>query len=481
MKIDLTSNELWGNEAGEDENGEKLESYFLSKPEFSRFYDKENKLLFVRAKKGLGKSALLKHAMSVCMKGNNQDLFLYLKGSDLETIQNIEEHSPNDFIRGWQQRICTRINYEIGSSIHFAYSDDTINVVEKAELAGFKSRNIVRCLADRIKYKLELKPVTTGEEKALLKRLTNIEKSSVWLFIDDIDATFTNSDKERISISTFFSACRNLVNDVTGLHIRASVRTDVWQILSQFDESLDKCEQYMLDIKWSTNETGEILNNKILSYIRSKYPKESWGYINADQRTILSLVFKNPFPWSSHTVDCFRPIHILSAGRPRWAAMLCKLAGQAAVACGNNTISIRHISSQLKTYGKSRIDDLYKEHRHQCAQLADIIESFSGGPAKYTTKELLEHITEKIIRGKGVVPIVGASPSGGSIAIAHFLFQIGFICARDSRKEDTLGFVRFEDRPNLLTTNTNLDDGLPWEIHPSYRGILRIKSNNKYD
>jgi hypothetical protein len=38
-----------------------------------------------------------------------------------------------------------------------------------------------------------------------------------------------------------------------------------------------------------------------------------------------------------------------------------------------------------------------------------------------------------------------------------------------------LGFIRFEDRPHLLSSNENRDDGLPWEVHPSYRSVLRIK------
>ena len=109
------------------------------------------------------------------------------------------------------------------------------------------------------------------------------------------------------------------------------------------------------------------------------------------------------------------------------------------------------------------------------SNFGDIIESFSGGPSRYTTSELLSHITDKIIKRKGFIQITRNISSSGSVAIAHFLFQIGFICARDSKENDSLGFVRFEDRPNLLTYSQNLDDGLPWEIHPSYREILRIK------
>ena len=47
-----------------------------------------------------------------------------------------------------------------------------------------------------------------------------------------------------------------------GRRIRASVRTDVWAILAQFDEALDRCRQYLTDISWSNNEAEEILTRE---------------------------------------------------------------------------------------------------------------------------------------------------------------------------------------------------------------------------
>src|SRR5258708_37357796 len=57
---DLIEPELFGNEAGDDEPVEVLSSYFLDKPEFEPFYQPATKLAFVRSRKGVGKSALLK-------------------------------------------------------------------------------------------------------------------------------------------------------------------------------------------------------------------------------------------------------------------------------------------------------------------------------------------------------------------------------------------------------------------------------------
>jgi hypothetical protein len=484
MRDDLVDPELFGNEAGEDEDITVLNSYFVDKREFTDFYSSKRAIAFVRSKKGVGKSALLKRCMSKQEKRSPDDLHIYVKGSDLIAIQDLPTTSPNELIFGWQQRICSRINFELGSQLKLAWSDEAITLVESAELAGFKGRNLVGTLMDRFKTKIgiggvEVSPakIQAANAQSLLERISLKRKSSVWIFVDDIDATFLNTEHERIRTSTFFSACRNLANSVEGLYIRASVRTDVWAILKQYDESLDKCEQYILDLKWSTEETGAILTQKILSYFQRKHPSNQ-KYMrldpDLDQREILRLVFYPTFPWNRGPVDPFRPIHVLSAGRPRWAGQLCKLAGKSAYDQAVALIGVGQLRHNMVRYGELRVDDLYREHRHQCPNLQSIIEAFAGGRERFSTMELQTKITNSIIDVIGFPIIDGAVKSQGSLAIAHFLYRVGFICARDDRDHRGLGFVRYEDRPNLLSSKANLDDGLNWEIHPSYRDVLRI-------
>lgn len=480
---DLIDPELFGNEAGDDEDVSVLNSYFLDKPEFQRFSSPAVKLAFVRSRKGVGKSALLRRTLYQRQNAEADEILVYVKASDLMALQQVDQSSPDQLIYGWQQRICTQINRELGAALRVGFSDDSMLLIESAELAGFRGRNIVSALFDRLKIKglgadLERARLEVADAQALTERVLAAKGITVWLFIDDVDATFLNTESERLKVSTFFSACRNLASSVEGLCIRASVRTDVWSVVSQYDEALDKCEQYMLDLVWSTEETGRILENKILSFFRRFYP-EDLSYkakqLPRDGESVRRLVFREPFPWSNRSLESFRPIHILSAGRPRWAAQLCKLAGKDAHGKSALLISMGHIKSVLKDYGVFRVSDLYKEHRHQCPSLQAILESFSGGRFRFTTSQLLDHIAEKIVIRHGIPKIDGENQDRGTLSVAHFLYRIGFIAARDEGDSTGLGFVRFEDRPNLLVADENLDDGLGWEIHPSYREVLRLK------
>ena len=484
-RSDLIHAELFGNEAGDDEDKEVLDSYFLDKQEFDNFYSPTTKIAFVRSRKGVGKSALLRQTHFTRQKQSDAgELLIYLKASDLIAIQEISTSSPNDLIYGWQQRICTQINRELGASLSLGFSDDSMMLIESAELSNFRNKNLVSALIDRLRFKglgveIDRSRPAISDSQALLTRVMEKKDILVWIFIDDIDATFLNTEHERLKASTFFSACRNLSNTVEGLCIRASVRTDVWSVLAQYDEALDKCEQYMLDLTWSTIETGKIIDNKILSYFSRYYPDDPKFQAlqkAPDGHVIRNIVFHEPFPWGARrSLESFRPIHILSAGRPRWAAQLCKLSGKEAFNKRARLISIGHVRAVLREYGRKRLDDLYKEHRHQCPTLQNLVESFSGGPRRFNTDSLLDFVADKIIRKFGLPLIDGVTPARGAVAVAHFLFRIGFIAARDDSDATGLGFIRFEERPNRLSTDANLDDGLEWEIHPSYRQVLRIK------
>lgn len=481
MREDLLSDELFGNEAGEDEEKQRLSDYYLEKPENIVFFSPKKRLQFVRARKGVGKSALLNYAMYKNECEYDKDIFISIKASELITLSDVKSNDDLEWTNCWQQRICTRIAVELGKKIRFASDDDSITLVETSELSGFKGRNIISALADRITLKInsnevEAKKLPVVNALELLKRYSTSNDQRVWLFIDDIDATFINTEENKLKTSTFFTACRYLVNDVKGLNIRASVRTDVWSLLSDFDEALDKCEQYMLDLKWSTSDTGKILAKKILTYYKEEYPSnEVCSYsIKDDEEKIFKLFFTKTLRWGNKNVPPHRAIHILSAGRPRWAAQLCKIAAKDAYAKNREVIAISNITFAMDEFGKYRLADLYKEHSHQCSNLRSIIETFRNGPKIYRTKDLIGFIQQGIDKDIVDACIDGNVLKASALDIAHFLYRIGFITLRTDEYDNALGFTRFEDQPNLLIP-ANLNPSDLWEIHPAYRNALNLK------
>ena len=159
-------------------------------------------------------------------------------------------------------------------------------------------------------------------------------------------------------------------------------------------------------------------------------------------------------PATPRRLEAFRPIHILSGGRPRWASQLCRMAGKEAFRVDSGLIGISSVRSCLKEYGQSRLADLYKEHRHQCPQMELLVEAFPGSVSQYSTTELLVKTQRDIIVKYGPPMIDGVAAK--SLATAHFLYRIGFLNGRDDRTRGApRAFVAFEQRPHLLSSRQN--------------------------
>lgn len=115
-------------------------------------------------------------------------------------------------------------------------------LVEEAERQGFKGRNLLSAIFERVpvKGKAHLGGV---ELEAAAKKLgaTNPEatvrrwlsgRDPVWLFVDDVDQNFQNNTLGKMKVASFFVACREITNSVPELRIRAAVRPNVWTILN---------------------------------------------------------------------------------------------------------------------------------------------------------------------------------------------------------------------------------------------------------
>ncbi len=487
--IDLTDNALFGNDAGEDEDPDVLAAYFVESENFRLFHDQRAKLQVARARKGMGKSTLLSKFAYDLTNRYKYKIVIQATGADFIGFENIPPHDFSAHIHKWRELICSRISAELAKQIGFASNDTEVTMVESAEIDGYKGRNLLGCLLARVGGRLPsvngnltstptliVTPQKARDNFQLLKRYCDQEPDAVvWLLIDDIDSTFINSEESRSRVSTFFSACRNLVREIKGIHIRSSVRTDVWTVIAK-NEDLDKFEQYITDIIWSGEEFRRILLKRILAYALRKNPARvdlKQLDVDKDADFISSMVFVPYLQWGTKRVRPFNPIKILAAGRPRWMSQLCRLAGAAAKRHHHLVIGIQDINASMEKYGSYRLSDLYKEHAHQFSHLQKLIEVFSGGVSMYSTETLLSLITRKYILpiGAAGVPPLEGEPYTNPLQFAHFLYKIGFIAGRP----DTETYLFFEDHPALLRRDLSVDPSINWEIQPSYRQALRIR------
>ena len=477
----------FGNEAGDDPSSKEIAHYFVVQEPFSKYLENAQRILLATAKKGVGKSALIRWMETrVPEVHKNDPLVISVKGSDLVRScfgLTSELHLPNDYIRDWMVRICAVINRKIGSSLKFALTDDQISLVESSEIDGFKQRNILSALSERLTKLLpaiERNKVSNANEIEILKRYSG---RTVWFLVDDHDATYQRTDRENLELSTFFSACRYLASQTDGIVFRATMRTDVWTLIRRYDESLDKFEQYVEDIVWSQADFRTLLAKRI-EYQMSvlKVPETSPpGHATKVEieEHLIDKVLEKRVEWADSDRRTYTVIYTLSYHRPRWAIQLCKLAQKEAINQGVDKINKSHIDTVWGNYGNKRIADLVAEHKHQCAQIEEIVVGFRGAERRMTRDKLLVWIKDHI--AAHMTPVIEGNAVKAPLEIAHFLFRLGFIVARaEDSDSERFEHYYFSDMPDFLSTRTNADFGAVWEIHPCYREALDIKKLNLF-
>jgi hypothetical protein len=331
----------FGNEAGDDVSPQEILNFFVEQQQFLGYLDSTQKILLATAKKGVGKSALMRWVEAKKLtEAQEAPLVISVTGSDLVRSNfNLpsEPKLPNEYIRDWMQRICAIINRRIGAQLSVAITDDQITLVESAEIDGFKSRNLLSALTERL---TKLAPQVEKSKKLapndieILKRYSG---QSVWLCVDDLDATYQRTDRENLELSTFFSACRYLASQTSGVVFRATMRTDVWTMIRRFDESLDKFDQYVTDITWSQADFRRLLARRISfemgrigiegsstqKYATSADVKE---HLTESEEHLIESVFEKRIRWGEWERRSYQVVYTLSYHRPRWAIQLCKLA-----------------------------------------------------------------------------------------------------------------------------------------------------------
>ena len=286
----------------------------------------------------------------------------------------------------------------------------------------------------------------------------------------------TNTLIKSHSTSALFSACRYLTQDMKGIRFRASMRTDVWPLIRRYDESLDKMEQYVFDILWYQEDFRRLL------YLRIKHQIEKSGgslpavprHVAAQdaEERVLELIFVPKMNWADKMVDTYKVIYTLSYERPRWAIQLCKLAQAAALRKRHELIEKEDIDDVWGEYGTKRIADLVAEHKHQCPQIEELLNGFRGADRLMPRDRLFAWINNRILNH--LTPRIEGENRRVPQEVAFFLYRLGFIVARS---ESPAGYehYRFDQMPDFLSSRTDDDFGVSWEIHPCYREALDIK------
>ena len=145
-KINLDDASLFGNDAAEDEVPEVFDAYFMHRPEVDRYKDVSSPLRFLRAYRGEGKSAIIRHTFRSL--SNDGIWAKKITGSAIAPQTTTED--PSVWSREWQKAILGLLAAEIGHQVGVAWTDDAMTLVEQAERTGFRQKSFVSSILSRL-------------------------------------------------------------------------------------------------------------------------------------------------------------------------------------------------------------------------------------------------------------------------------------------------------------------------------------------
>lgn len=483
---------IFGNDAGEDEDPIQLKRYFVNSPKFEDFFDENKKVCVVSGKKGMGKSALLTYFYETLKEETDNEFVIKETGNSLLGLCQIDSSDQAYLENYWKSVICQRINLEIGRKINLPISSTELAMVSKSEIMGFKDKNILRSLLERIKIKTEFNTPLGGlsaeisqssesetdPQYLLANYLKRKSDYKVWILIDDIDAKYLDDEYNQARVGAFFSAIRSLTNEVNGLYVRTTIRSDVWTNL-RYLEDLDKWEQYVIEILWNHKEIRDILAKQILAHIQKEYPqsKEAKYKYSSDYNKLFQLIFEHPISWQSNpNSSIFAAIHAFSNKRPRWMNQLCRMSVKyiREVVPQSKEIKLDHLNKVLKDFGKNRKADLLKEHKHQFEDLDNFIDSFRNSPREFDYEKLKILLETKYLRSRDVTSIgkLDGKLCGNVHDLGSFAYKIGLISHKNGNE-----FTHYADDPDLFDSQYNRNNELNWSIHICYWEYLALEKN----
>lgn len=456
--------EIFGHEAAEDEDIERLRSYYFKGKVYSQVANNLPIRVLV-GHKGIGKSALFQVAMSE--QTQEGKLTLLIKPDDVAGIGENE----TDFlklIREWKAGISEIIARKALISFGLLYEG------WRGKLNAYGGQ-LVDFLQET--FRAENHANLSQTKKAIINDF--LKTGKIFVYLDDLDRGWQGSKTDIRKISALLNAIRDLTSECKGVAFRVSLRSDVYYLVRTSDESTDKIEGSVVWYSWTNHEILALLAKRVDQFLHgeSKSAEElmklSQPLLAGHLNEVIEPVFNGKGKWER--IPTYRMMMSLIRKRPRDLVKLCTLAAKHSGSENNSLIGTPDFSSIFEEYSQGRLQDTINEYRSELPDIERLL--FGMKPSRvekkasegyvYTTASLLGKI--KNIQENKAFSFYGNRPADTK-DLAAFMYKINFLTARKDRG-DFIERRYFEESRYL--SHKFVDFGFDWEIHPAYRWALQ--------
>jgi hypothetical protein len=432
---DFTIREIFGTDTAEDENPDRLKSYFFKNKAYSNIRANLPLRILV-GHKGIGKSALLR--MAYIEDKEESSLALWLQPNDL-VISSAIKQSFIEKIEGYKHLLSKLIYEKSLESLNISPTEKDRFHIQST------TKQLVSSMYQRV---ISLSGANVDEEVKLLReRFTHNKKIRV--YIDDIDRGWSASQEDINNVSALMNAARDMANEEnTDIQFRIGLRSDAYFLYRTSDESTDKIESNVVRLMWTRHDILVVAALRVARYFGREidiavFEKQSQKTIGAE----LNSVIENRFSVGRGHWDG-APIHVvllsLVRNRPRDLVKLLTEAAKEAYRNNHSLISSTDLENVFSNYSHGRITDLTLEFKSELPAIEKLLYNMAPTTKqnKEKSKRWLYTNDEIINKLKNIMSNQTLQFRNGSIvspkSLAEFLFKIDFIIARS---EDDAGQV----------------------------------------
>lgn len=463
---------LFGNEAAEDEDLDRLREYYFKNDTFDKIAV-DLPLRILVGHKGIGKSALFNIAISEDPEIGK--IPIKIKPDDVAHLgKNLSDFS--DTIRNWREGLFKLI-YKKALAI--------FNINGNIESFQVNEGQFVNLLIDKLNENVETGAIP--DEKIRHLDLF-MEKPVINVYIDDLDRGWEGTKNDITKISTLLNAVRDIIStENRKLQFKISLRSDVYFLYRTSDESTDKTQGSVIWHRWTHHEILGLLVKRVRTYFEKNVEEGLLRSLHqADLAKsldpIIEPIYSGQGKWENKSM--YKVLLSVIRRRPRDLVKLLTLAARNANSRGAKIITTQDFKSIFDEYSLDRIQDTINEYKSELPTIERLI--FGMKPDRkaikysdnfyYNTQALLLKINK--IRERGDFRF-----SNGKIAdakdLAAFLYKINFITATKVKEDGFIERKDFEENRYLISKFE--DFGYDWEVHMAYRwGLQPSNKENIY-
>lgn len=460
---------LFGHEAAEDEDIERLKSYYLKGETFSQVINNLPIRILV-GHKGIGKSALFHVAMEEERAAGK--LGILIKPDDIAGIGETE----TDFlklIREWKIGISEIISRKALTAFGMAFEGWRAKLNEY----GGKFIDFLQSTLRAEKY-----ANLDASKELILNQFLKVGR--IYVYLDDLDRGWEGKRQDIRKISALLNAIRDIASETRGVSFRVSLRSDVYYLVRTSDESTDKIEGSVIWQSWSNHEILALLVKRIEQFFDRN--NDTQELLNKSQpilanylHPVIEPFFEGKGNWSH--IPTYRMLMSLIRKRPRDLVKLCTLAARNAKQRRGEIIGTNDFNEIFEAYSQGRLQDTFNEYRSELPDIERLL--FGMKPSRqekkasmgytYSTDALLKKIEN--IQQSGQFKFSNGSAADKK-SLAAFMYKINFLTARKDIG-DYIERKYFEE--NRYLSNKFADFGYDWEVHPAYRWALQPDDFNE--